>query len=332
MRTLIFTLSLFISSFSFSQSNNRFSLTGPAQGTSFSITYFHPSEIFTLATADSIFRSVDSSLSIYNPSSLISRFNKGNDPVPLDQHLSSVIRKALETYRLTGGAFDITIKPLMDAWGLGANGQAGPSPDSNTIHKILECIGSDKLMITDSLLVKLKPCIQIDVNGIAQGYTVDLLAQYLDKLGVNNYIIELGGEIKVKGNKPGGKPFTVGIEMPSDDLLLPPMIQQHLQLDSGAITTSGSYRKFIESNGKKINHIFDPKTGNSYQGNVLSVTVYAADAITADAFDNALLLMPLKESLAFVEDHQELAAYFIYTDNNGIIKGKASNRFKSLMK
>lgn len=310
----------------------RFVYSGAAQGTTFSVSYYHEQEVVKPSSIDSLFRSIDSSLSIYKPYSLISRFNESASGLHIDLHLKNVVNAALVTFRQTDGLFDITIKPLMDAWGLGIKEQTS-LPDSSEIKAVLECIGSNKLSLKDHFLGKSNPCVQIDVNGIAQGYTVDVIADYLNTFSIKHYIIELGGEIKVKGRKqPSGEVFTVGIETPSDDLLSPMSVYKTIHLDSGSITTSGNYRKYIEAEGKRITHIIDPRTGYSYTGNILSVTLFAPDAITADAYDNALLLLPLKEGLRFVDNHNELAAYFIYRDEDGIIKGHASTKFKALLK
>ena len=328
---LIFLSTLFLLNLSAQPVLKRFDHSGSAQGTTYSISYFHSTDVTNSRSIDSLFQSIDSSLSIYKPYSIISEFNNSKKGSHIDIHLKNVVNTSIQTYQQTNGIFDITIKPLMDAWGLGMKKQTS-LPDSSLIKNILSCVGSDKLFIENNFLSKSDSCIQIDVNGIAQGYTVDVIALYLDSLGIEHYLIELGGEIKVKGRKqPSGEAFTVGIETPSDDLLNPTSIHKTIHLDSGAITTSGSYRKFIESGGKTITHIIDPRTGYSYNGNILSVSVFAPDAIIADAFDNALLLLPLKESIQFVESRDDLAAYFIFRDSNGIINGYASSKFKKLL-
>jgi FAD:protein FMN transferase len=175
----------------------RYDHSGTAQGTTYSISYFHSTDVANSHSIDSLFRSIDSSLSIYKPYSIISAFNNSKRGVPIDIHLKNVVHTSIQTYQQTNGIFDITIKPLMDAWGLGTKKQTS-LPDSSLINNILPCVGSDKLFIENNFLSKSDSCIQIDVNGIAQGYTVDVIALYLDSLGIEHYLIELGGEIKVK--------------------------------------------------------------------------------------------------------------------------------------
>jgi thiamine biosynthesis lipoprotein len=172
--------------------------------------------------------------------------------------------------------------------------------------------------------------VQIDVNGIAQGYSVDVLADFFEANGIRNYIIEVGGEIRVKGKKyPENISMKIGIEAPASDFDSE-RLQKVISLDSGAVTTSGSYRKYHESRGKKVSHIINPKTGYSAQNELISVTVFAKDAITADAYDNALMLMGLSQAIKFVDGRKDMSAYFIY-ENAGVIKDTFSNRFKDFL-
>lgn len=304
-------------------------ITGFAQGTTYSITYYAFDTLFTKSHADSLFEAVDRSLSIYSDSSLVSRFNRTAAFVVPDEHLYTVVKRSLEIYDLTNGKFDITVKPLMDAWGFGMT-ERDSLPGKEEIGKILSCVGSGFLKLNSGKLQKLKPCVELDPNGIAQGYTVDLIGEFLTTLGIHNFLVEVGGEIVVKGKKmPSGEPMQIGIESPSDDLLSPFLVTKSISMDSGAITTSGSYRKFYEKDGKTITHIIDPKTGNYLQSPIISVSVYAKDAITADGVDNALLLMNIKEAVQFVEDN-ELGAFFIYRDSNGKVYTKKTSRFPTL--
>ncbi|MCR6720835.1 MAG: FAD:protein FMN transferase [Chitinophagaceae bacterium] len=172
---------------------------------------------------------------------------------------------------------------------------------------------------------------QIDPNGIAQGYSVDLLASLLESCGIQNYMVEVGGELRVKGRKlPSNERMLIGIESPGDDPM-DPVINQVIALENGAITTSGNYRRYQESNGTRFTHLLDPRTGYSLNNELISVTVVAPDAITADAYDNALMAMGLKKALEFVEARPELAAYFIYKRSDGEIADSASSRFKPLL-
>jgi thiamine biosynthesis lipoprotein len=306
-------------------------ITGKAQGTSYHITWYARDSTFGQQQIDSILAKIDTSLSIYNPQSLISKFNNSGKGVVMDAHLHTVFNKSMYTYRQTGGIFDITVQPLVQAWGFGPQ-KVNSLPDSATIKSLKTCVSSINLYTKGNTLLKKKPCTRIDVNGIAQGYSVDVIAGFLEAHGIQNYLVELGGEIRVKGFKqPGGEKMKIGIEAPGEDDFQLSMISKVIAADRGAITTSGSYRKFYESEGKKITHIIDPRTGYPTQNELISVTVYASDAITADAFDNALMVMGLKKALQFVERRKDLAAHFIYRTATGAVADTASSRFYKLL-
>lgn len=306
-------------------------LSGHAQGTTWNISYYAVDTAVSKNEIDSILVNIDSSLSIYKPYSLISTFNNTRRGVVMDNHLKNVVNSSIKISKVTRGLSDITVAPLVDAWGFGVK-ESQNVPNEKRIKEILKCVGYNKIKMSGDSLIKLKPCVRIDVNGIAQGYSVDVLADYILRKGVKNFIVELGGELRVSGRKqPGDKVFRVGIESPSgDDFSAPPM-QKVISIDKGAITTSGNYRKFHESKGRKYSHIIDPRSGKSVDNEMISVTVYAKDATTADAFDNALMLMGMKKALAFVEKRSEMAAFFIYKKKDGTISDTASRRFRQLI-
>lgn len=306
-------------------------IDGFAQGTTYHIIYFAEDSVVKKIQLDSIMNKIDSSLSIYKPYSLISLFNLSENGIAVDQHFINVVQASLTTYKATNGIFDITVAPLTEAWGFAVKrGTEIPGPEK--IAALLGCVSSQNLVLKGNYLSKLKPCVKIDVNGIAQGYSVDVLAAFLEQQGINHYLVELGGEIRLKGRKlPGNEKLKVGIESPPDDEMDEEIIQQVIELDSGAITTSGNYRKYYESNGKKISHLIDPRTGYSIQNEMISATVYAKDATTADAFDNALMVMGVDSALHFVEAKKELAAYFIYKRKDGTITDTATSTFYKLL-
>lgn len=309
----------------------RYAIAGTAQGTTYSIIYYAEDGTVTKSLIDSVLMSLDSSLSLYKPYSRINQFNNSTKGINLDHHLVQVVRKSITTYKATNGLFDITVQPLVQAWGFGVT-KTNSIPDSAAIKKILPCVNTKLLQLKGNRLSKAKPCVKIDLNGIAQGYSVDVLASFLEKQGVKNYIVELGGEIRVRGRKqPTGEKMKIGIESPNEDAFENHPMQKILEVSEGAITTSGSYRKFYESKGEKITHLINPKTGYPHKNELISVTVYAKDAMTADAYDNALMLMGLKNALAFVEHKKDLAAYFVYKNANGNIADTASSAFLKLM-
>lgn len=306
-------------------------LSGHAQGTTWNVTYFSADSAVLKQSLDSIFNSIDSSLSIYKPYSTIVAFNKSERGIKVDNHLRNIVKLSKRFTSETAGLSDITIGPLTKAYGFGAD-KLDKIPTDLEIRKLLSCVGSKNVVLKNDSLIKLKPCIQIDVNGIAQGYTVDVIAAYLDKKGVADYIVEVGGELRSRGLKrPALTPFQVGIEAPSDDEFEITPMQQIISLNNGSLTTSGNYRKYFESNGKKHSHIIDPRTGLSVDNELISVSVYAKDATTADALDNALMLMGVNRALKFVERRKDLAAFLIYKDSGGKIRDTASSRFQKLI-
>ncbi|WP_153797041.1 FAD:protein FMN transferase [Foetidibacter luteolus] len=329
---IMFLLALSALGFSMTNQNSiKVSIAGFAQGTTYHITYYAPDSNVVKKNVDSLLNSIDSSLSIYKPYSLISLFNQSEKGLKINEHFVNVVNKSLETFTATKGLFDITIAPLVYAWGFGAR-KNNALPDSAAVASLRQCVNSNFLHLQGNFLGKDKPCVQVDVNGIAQGYSVDVVAAFLEAHNIYNYVVEIGGEIRVKGKKNDGSMMKIGIEAPVENELDPEIIQHILEIDSGAVTTSGNYRKYFESEGKKITHLIDPRTGYSVQNEMISVTVYATDAITADAYDNALMLMGVDSALNFVNNRKDLAAYMIYKRKNGTVADTATAAFYRLLK
>ncbi|RPD50567.1 FAD:protein FMN transferase [Paracnuella aquatica] len=309
----------------------RFELRGKAQGTTYSVIYYATDSIVTKGQCDSVFRSLDSALSIYQPYSEINRLNAAKRKFAAGPHLRNVLQKAAVVSRQTGGAFDVTVLPLVQAWGFGARPHNNP-PDSATVRQLKSCTGWQLLRIRGRHVYKKKPCVQADVNGIAQGYSVDVLAGFLAAKGLENYLVEIGGELRVQGRRqPSGEPFTIGIESPEAAENMGAPLQQQLALRSGALTTSGSYRRYYLSGNKAIAHLLDPATGFPLTNNLVAVTVWAPDAITADAMDNALMTMGLERGLQFAEQQKDLEAYFIYKKRDGTPADTATSGFDALL-
>lgn len=309
-----------------------FYVSGFAQGTTYHITYYAKDGVVTKRHIDSLLDNIDSSLSIYKQYSLISRFNHTDAGIELDKHLRIVVLKSLEIFKETGGISDITVYPIVQVWNFGPEPGSG-EPDSAGILAILPCVGSGKIHITGNRLVKDIPCVKIDVNGIGQGYSVDVIAGFLEKNAIQNYLVELGGEIRIKGRKqPGGKLMQVGIEGPAENSFDQPIIQKIIQPDQGAVTTSGNFRKYYIKQGKTISHLMNPKTGYPVQNELISVTVWARDAITADGYDNALMGMGLGKALSFMKQHTDMEAYFIYRNSTGAISDTATAGFYRFIK
>ncbi|MHA4808001.1 FAD:protein FMN transferase [Flavitalea flava] len=311
----------------------RFYFTGPAQGTSYHITYYAKDNMVTQGQLDSVLDKIDSSLSIYKPYSLISRFNNAVSGVFMDEHLRTVVQRSLEIYKESGGISDITVYPIVNAWGFGPDRLTNP-PDSAAIRAMLLCVGSEKIHVEGNWLRKDLPCVKLDVNGIAQGYSVDVIAVFLEKNGIRNYLVEVGGELRTRGRKyPGALRMKIGIESPAVDQLGSdqPILKRIIQPKGGAITTSGNYRKFHQAGGKTISHLMDPHTGYPLFNELISVTIWAKDGITADGYDNALMGMGLKSALLFLKRHTEMEAYFIYKNDGGVVSDTATAGFYKIM-
>jgi thiamine biosynthesis lipoprotein len=305
-------------------------INGLAQGTTYHISYFATDTIISKTQIDSTLDEIDRSLSLYKSDSRINKFNNSNAGIKPDVHLATVVKKAMKVFKETGGLFDITVAPLTTAWGFGP-AKMNAIPDSAKIKEILPCVNTHLLYWKHNELRKKKPCVSLDPNGIAQGYSVDVLAAFFERHGVKNYLVELGGEIRIRGRKyPGGEKMSVGIEAPGDDPKFS-VIQKVVWLDRGAITTSGNYRRFYETDGKKISHLINPKTGYPLQNELISVTVFAKDAITADGYDNALMGMGLAKAMEFVENRKEISAHFIYRNADGMVADTMSSRFRALL-
>lgn len=307
-----------------------FLYTGKAQGTTYRIQFYSKGKPVAQSEIDQLLNEIDSSLSIYKSYSLIRRFNEIPDRIRMDKHLRRIVKKSLQVTKETNGLFDITVAPLVAAWGFGPD--ANTEPPEDPIELINSCVGPEKIKIRGNWLIKETPCVQIDVNGIAQGYTVDCLATLLENRGIRNYLVELGGEIRVKGRKkPDNLRFSIGIEAPSLLEFETASFQKVIYPRAGAITTSGNYRKYRAWKGQILPHLIDPRTGYPVQNELISVTVCAPTAIVADGYDNALMLMGLENALNFVASRKDLSAFFIYRRADGQVCDTASLNFYSLL-
>ena len=309
-----------------------FHINGFAQGTTYHITYYAPDSSLTRFQTDSIFNSLDSSLSIYKPYSLISQFNRERRGLVPDAHLKKVVVRAQEVSKASGGIFDITVMPLVKLWGFGPDGRSKTMPGPQQVKEVLKYVGYGKLYFKGDSLLKKDSRLTIDVNGIAQGYTVDVNAGFLESRGVEHYLVEVGGEIRVKGRKqPLGEVMKIGVESraENEDSENPVLIKT-VFVKEGAVTTSGKYRNFYQNGNKKVSHLIDPRTGYTLNNEMISVTVFAKDGITADAYDNVFMGMHLDAAFAFLKKHPELECYFIYTKKDGTVADTASAGFEAM--
>ncbi len=298
---------------------------GETQGTSYRIIFesdpehSRPSSV-RQPVLDTLLKEFDRSLSAYIPGSVISRINRNDPEVTVDDYFRVVFKKSCEVWMSTGGAFDMTVGPLVNAYGFG--------PDPGRFHpgrintdSLLEFVGMDLVKIENGKLVKKREEVQLDVNGIAQGYAVDVLSEFLEANGIRNYLVEIGGEIRARGAKPGNKPWKVGIDKPRENNFTPGAdLQVILTLTNHSVATSGNYRKFHEVDGVKYGHSINPKTGFPVMDTLLSATVIAGDCMTADAYATAFMVMGFVKTKAFLSTHPEMQAYLVYSDGEGEFK------------
>jgi len=293
--------------------------SGQAQGSYFHIQYLSENGENYKLQIDSIFLEVDSSLSIYKEYSIISKLNKGKD-VKTDTLFNTVFRGAQKVFLESEGNFDCSVSPLVNAWGFYKD-KLGDSLviDSAKFRKILPYVGFDKIrLIADSLV--LPKGMSLDFNSIAQGYTVDVIAQFLLSKGDSNYLVEVGGELLAKGRNADENIWRVGVDKPSEDIDIQERFQFILDLEDKALATSGNYRKFYEKDGVKYAHTINPFTGFPAQNRLLSVTVIHDNCMLADAYATAFMVMGVRKSKQFAKAHSEIEIYLVYTGKEGAWK------------
>ncbi len=303
---------------------------GKAQGTYYSATYLQPDGKDLQPEIEKLFNEFDLSLSTYNPNSIISKINRNNDSVSTDVYFETMFAAARKVSEHTNGAFDITVAPLVNAWGFGfGNQDRSKAPDVDTI---LPLIGYRKVKIENHKIIKENPAIMIDASAIAQGYSADLIAKLFEENGCQNYMIDIGGEIMCKGVNPKGKLWHIGIDKPVDD---PENTNDELQtivsLTNVGLTTSGNYRQFYYQNGKKFAHTINPRTGFPVDHNLLSATVVAPNCMQADAYATAFMVLGVDSAMAVCRSIPEMDCYLIYTDKDGKYQVAYTDGFKKYL-
>ncbi|MBP6609850.1 MAG: FAD:protein FMN transferase [Paludibacter sp.] len=302
---------------------------GKAQGTYYSATYLQPDGKDLQVEIDSFFMRFDRSLSTYNPNSVISKINK-NQSTETDLYFENMFAAAYKVSVKTNGAFDITVAPLVNAWGFGFGKQErNKEPDYKSLMNL---IGYEKVKLVDHQIIKSNPEMMLDASAIAQGYSADLVATLFEDNGCENYMIDIGGEIVCKGKNPKGKNWQIGIDKPVDD----PVnqngeLQTIVSISNKSITTSGNYRQFYFKDGKKYAHTINPKTGRPVEHNLLSATVVADNCTTADAYATAFMVMGKDSAMALCNRMPEMDCYLIYADDQGKYQVVYTDGFKKYL-
>ena len=283
-------------------------------GTIYHITYHSDTNLKKEIEAE--LKKVDQSLSPFNKTSVISKVNRNENPV-VDPMFKEVFLLAENISNETHGAFDITVAPLVNEWGFGF--KKGVEPTRQVIDSLKYIVGYQKVKLTPKNYVqKQDPRIMLDCSAIAKGYGCDVVARLLRKNGINDYMIEIGGEIVTRGFNQKQEPWRIGVNKPTDDSLNTSQeLQTVLNVTDIAMATSGNYRNFYYKNGKKYAHTIDPKTGYPVQHTLLSATVLAKDCATADAYATSFMVMGLEKAKEILNRHSELMAYLIYADKDG---------------
>lgn len=303
-------------------------LTGMAQGTYYAITYYDKDQRDFSEEIDSLLSYFNTVASVYEPNSIISRINK-NQPYKLNKMFLDIYNEGMKVARKTDGRFDMTVMPLVNAWGFGFTTRQ--KLDSAKVDSILQFVGYKKIALEEGRITKKDPRIKLDFNSIAQGYSVDWLASYLEGKGIDNYLVDIGGEVYARGKKPGGNHWKVGIEKPAQSKDDAREIKEVVALKDQALATSGSYRKYYQKDGVRYSHTINPQTGYPVKHSLLSVSVLAPEAVTADAYATAFMVMGLKESKKFLKKNPDLDAYFIYSDRDGKLKTWFTSGIRELL-
>ncbi len=282
-------------------------------GTMYKITYQSKENL--KADIEAELQKVDRSLSPFNKQSVITRINDNTD-MRTDSLFDYVFNLARAVSEETHGAFDVTVAPLVNAWGFGFKNAS--CIDSAAIDSLRQFVGFEKIRLEDGKIIKNDPRTMLDCSAIAKGFGVDCVARLLDRKGIRNYMIDIGGELVMKGENDRMETWRIGINKPVDDsLAVNQDLQTILQITDVGLATSGNYRNFYYKDGKKYAHTIDPRTGYPIQHNILSATVVANDCATADAYATAFMVLGLDSAKAICDAHPELDAYFIYTREGG---------------
>ena len=286
---------------------------GQVFGTFYHITYQNDTSLNNDILAE--LAKVDSALSMFNDKSIISRINRGED-VKTNEMFDTVFNLAENIADNTNGAFDITVAPLVNAWGFGF--KTGNPPTKAAIDSLRSIVGYKKVALRNNRITKTDPRVMLDCSAIAKGYGCDVVAHLLQRHGIENYMVEIGGEVVTHGISEKRLPWKIGVTKPTDDsLAVDKELQTVLNVKNMAMATSGNYRNFYYKNGKKYAHTIDPKTGYPVQHNLLSATVLAKHCAEADAYATSFMVMGLDGAKKTLENHPELMAYLIYADHKG---------------
>ncbi|QLB13945.1 thiamine biosynthesis protein ApbE [Bisgaardia hudsonensis] len=313
-------------------------LSGKTMGTTYHVKYIGSKQI-KLSSEDVhkqieiILKDVNQKMSTYIATSELSLFNKNKQidtPIEVSKDLSKVVAEAVRLNKITEGALDVTVGPLVNLWGFGPEKRIEKEPTEIQINERRAWVGIDKLKVINhdekNYLQKSVPELYVDLSSIAKGFGVDQVADYLEKIGSNDYLVEIGGEIRAKGKNQENKFWQIAIEKPTFDGSR--AVDKVIGLDNFAMATSGDYRNYFEDNGQRFSHEIDPKTGRPIQHHLASITVLSSSSMTADGLSTGLFVLGEDRALEVAEKNN-LAVYLIIKTDKGF-EAKMSSAFKKL--
>lgn len=310
------------------QKTKMFTFTGKTQGTYYQITYYAADSLVPQTQIEDALKKFLKVASLWEPNSEIVRVNR-NENIKVGTDFQAIFYEAQDISRLTGGAFDITVGDLVNAWGFGAG-----QPEEAVMTKVdslRKYVGYQNIDLIDSAVVKKYPETKIDFNAIAKGYSVDLMAKILRHYDIDNFIVDIGGEIYASGLKPDGSKWNVGIEKPTETKTSDRTVQEVIALSDKATATSGTYRNYFVKDSIRYSHTIDPTTGRPVEHTLLSVTVIADRCIIADALATAFMVMGVEKAMEFLSKNPQYEAYFIYCDENNELQVVYTDGFKNFL-
>ena len=287
---------------------------GTTQGSYYSIIYYDEQNRDFSGDFDSIFREIENSLSLWDENSMISRVNRNDESVVLNQIFIDNFNYAMRAAELSEGYFDPTVGPLVSAWGFHFKDGVEMTPE--IVDSLKQFVGYHKIKIEDGKVIKENPDMTLDFNAVAQGYTTDMIGDFLLLNGVENFLVDVGGEILAMGNKPNGDLWKVGIEKPAEDKDAERIVQEIVELKDKSIVTSGNYRKYVERNGKRYSHSIDPNTGFPAANNMLSATIICDNTAWADCLASICMLVGMERAKEILATQKDVKAFFIYEEDN----------------
>ncbi|MEE9349258.1 MAG: FAD:protein FMN transferase [Flavobacteriaceae bacterium] len=319
MKNSILLICIIFLLFSCKQNKKFTTLKGLAFGTQFIIKYDDDLQRDFSKSVDSLIKSVNKSLSTYEKTSDISRINAGDLSVIVDEKFKEVFNKSRKIFDETNGVFDPTIGVLVNAWDFGPE-KPLKLLDSSKVKALMQAVGFDKVHLQNNKIIKENSQTYLDFNAIAKGYGIDVIGRFFESKHIKNYMIEIGGELRVRGKNPSSLDWNIQIEQPNFDGTRSGA--KTIRLNNESMATSGTYRKFkMDKNGHKYAHILNSKTGFPIKSNLLSASVIAElDCADVDAYATTLIALGLERSKAFLKNHPELTVFLIYSDENGALK------------